>query len=195
MAIDPRNGAVRAMYGGRNFEKRQFNYATDSIRQAGSTMKPFVLAQALNDGVSVKSVFPGPAELIVDGEDFKNYGDTNYGQMTLQDATRLSVNTIYVQLMQQVQPKRVAFAKAHGLAAELGGPGGADRTRSRSRRRPCSSPSWPCRWAGDVTTLQMASASAPGPTAASTRPRTWSRRWSTSTAGCWRTTAGPRAPR
>src|SRR5215213_9482002 len=85
VAIDPRTGAVRAMYGGRNFERRQFNYATDSIRQAGSTMKPFVLAQALNDGVSVKSVFPGPAELIVDGEDFKNYGDTNYGQMTLQD--------------------------------------------------------------------------------------------------------------
>jgi len=160
VAIDPRTGAVRAMYGGRNFEKRQFNYATDSIRQAGSTMKPFVLAQALNDGVSVKSVFPGPAELIVDGEDFKNYGDTNYGQMTLQDATRLSVNTIYVQLMQQVQPKRVAaFAKAHGLAAELGGPGPTDRNPEPLEKAPVLKPVLALSLgSGDVTTLQLASA-------------------------------------
>jgi penicillin-binding protein 1A len=102
VAMDPRTGAVRAMYGGRNFEQRQFNYATNAIRQAGSTMKPFVLARALSDGISVNSVFPGPEELIVDGEDFKNYDDESYGQMTLTDATRLSVNTIYVQLMQQV---------------------------------------------------------------------------------------------
>src|ERR687898_507854 len=102
--------------------KRILNDATNSIRQAGSTMKPFVLAQALSDGYSVNSVYPGPAELIVDGEDFTNYGDTPYGQMTLRDATRLSVNTIYVQLMQLVKPARVAkFAKAHGLAAELAG--------------------------------------------------------------------------
>jgi penicillin-binding protein 1A len=122
VAIDPRTGAVRAMYGGRDFEKRQFNYATNSIRQAGSTMKPFVLARALSDGISVNSVFPGPSQLVVDGQPFENYDNANYGQLTLMDATRMSVNTIYVQLMQQVQPKRVAqLAKAHGLAAELDG--------------------------------------------------------------------------
>ncbi|HEX3213440.1 MAG TPA: transglycosylase domain-containing protein, partial [Actinomycetota bacterium] len=38
VSIDPGNGAVRAMYGGWNFKTRQFNYATNSIRQAGSTM-------------------------------------------------------------------------------------------------------------------------------------------------------------
>src|SRR4029453_10251237 len=48
VAIDPRNGAVRAMYGGRSYKSRQFNYATDAPRQAGSTMKPFALAHALN---------------------------------------------------------------------------------------------------------------------------------------------------
>jgi penicillin-binding protein 1A len=160
VAIDPRTGAVRAMYGGRNFQKRQFNYATDSIRQAGSTMKPFVLAQALNDGISVNSVYPGPAELIVDGEDFKNYDDTNYGQMTLRDATRLSVNTIYVQLMQQVQPKRVAsFSKAHGLAAELGGPGPADKDPRPLEKSPVLKPVLALSLgSGDVTTLQLASA-------------------------------------
>jgi penicillin-binding protein 1A len=160
VAIDPRSGAVRAMYAGGDFGKRQFNYATNAIRQAGSTMKPFVLAQALTDGISVNSVFPGPSELIVDGEDFTNYGDESYGQMTLADATRLSVNTIYVQLMQQVQPKRVAqFARAHGLAAELDGlaePGADPRPlEDPPVLKPVLALSL---GSGSVTTLQLASA-------------------------------------
>jgi penicillin-binding protein 1A len=160
VAIDPRNGAVRAMYGGRSFKSRQFNYATDSIRQAGSTMKPFVLAQALNAGISANTVYPGPAELIVNGEDFKNYGDTNYGLMTLRDATRLSVNTIYVQLMQVVGPDRVAkFARAHGLAAELGGPADPKRDPRPLEKAPVLKPVLALSLgSGDVTTLQLASA-------------------------------------
>ena len=146
------------MYGGWNFKTREWNYATNSIRQAGSTMKPFVLAQALNDGISVNSTYPGPAELIVNGEDFDNYGDTNYGQMTLRDATRLSINTIYVQLMQQVQPGRVAkFAQAHGLAAELGGQPGKDPRPLEDA--PVLEPVLALSLgSGDVTTLQLASA-------------------------------------
>ena len=160
VAIDPRTGAVRAMYGGRSFKSRQFNYATDSVRQAGSTMKPFVLAQALNAGISANTVYPGPAELIVNGEDFKNYGDTNYGPMTLRDATRLSVNTIYVQLMQVVGPERVAkFARAHGLAAELGGPADPKRDPRPLENAPVLKPVLALSLgSGDVTTLQLASA-------------------------------------
>jgi penicillin-binding protein 1A len=158
VSIDPRNGAVRAMYGGWNFKTRQFNYATNSIRQAGSTMKPFVLAQALNAGISVNTPYPGPAELIVNGEDFRNYGDTNYGMMTLRDATRLSVNTVYVQLMQLVGPDRVAkFAKAHGLAAELGGQPVKDPRPLEDA--PVLKPVLALSLgSGDVTTLQLASA-------------------------------------
>jgi penicillin-binding protein 1A len=160
VAIDPRNGAVRAMYGGRSYKSRQFNYATNAIRQAGSTMKPFVLAQALNAGVSVNTVYPGPAELIVDGEDFHNYGDASYGPMTLRDATRLSVNTIYVQLMQLVGPDRVAkFAKAHGLAAELGGPPKPGRDPRPLEDAPVLKPVLALSLgSGSVTTLQLASA-------------------------------------
>jgi penicillin-binding protein 1A len=160
VAIDPRTGAVRAMYGGRNFEERQFNYATNAIREAGSTMKPFVLAQALTDGISVNSVFPGPAELIVDGEDFKNYDDTGYGPLTLTDATRLSVNTVYVQLMQQVQPERVArFARAHGLAAELNGGAEPDADPRPLEDAPVLKPVLALSLgSGSTTTLQLASA-------------------------------------
>src|SRR5215218_8028278 len=160
VAIDPRNGAVRAMYGGRSYRSRQFNYATDALRQAGSTMKPFVLAQALTDGISINTNYPGPAELIVNGEDFHNYGDTPYGMLNLRDATRLSVNTVYVQLMQAVGPDRVVkFARAHGLEAELDGRAGTDRDPRPLEAPPLLKPVLSqSLGSGSVTTLQLASA-------------------------------------
>jgi penicillin-binding protein 1A len=162
VAIDPKSGAVRAMYGGGNYAQRQWNYATDSIRQAGSTMKPFVLAQALADGISVQSSFDGPAELEVRGRKYSNYDDTNYGWMNLQEATRLSVNTVYVQLMDKLQdgPKRVAeLAKRHGLAAELNLGTPVKPGASPLEKRPVLRPYLPLALgSGDVTTLQLASA-------------------------------------
>ena len=162
VAIDPRNGAVRAMYGGSNYAKRQWNYATDSIRQAGSTMKPFVLAQALADGISVQSSFDGPAEIELRGRKYHNYDDTGYGWMNLQEATRLSVNTVYVQLMDKLQngPERVAeLAKRHGLTAELNLGTPVKPGKSPLEKRPVLRPYLPLALgSGDVTTLQLASA-------------------------------------
>jgi penicillin-binding protein 1A len=162
VAIDPRNGAVRAMYGGKDYKTRQWNYATDSIRQAGSTMKPFVLAQALADGISIESSFDGPAELEVKGRKYHNYDDTNFGWMTLQEATRLSVNTVYIQLMDKLQdgPQRVAaLAKRHGLTAELNLGTAVKPGKSPLERRPVLRPYLPLALgSGDVTTLQLASA-------------------------------------
>jgi penicillin-binding protein 1A len=160
VAIDPTTGAVRAMYGGSNYARRQLNYATDSIRQAGSTMKPFVLAQALVDGWSVQSAFEGPAEYEVNGKKYANYDDVNYGWMTLMEATKLSVNTIYIQLMEKVKPERVAsLAKKHGLAAELDKGTGVKPGKSPLEKVPVMEPYLPLALgSGDVTTLQLASA-------------------------------------
>jgi membrane peptidoglycan carboxypeptidase len=108
VAIDPKTGAVRAMYGGSNQANQPFDYATDALRQAGSTMKPFVLEEALNEGYSVNSVFRGPNKLTVQGEEYSNFGRENYGDITLMDATRQSVNTVYVQLAEKVGPRKVA---------------------------------------------------------------------------------------
>lgn len=120
VAIDPKTGAVRAMYGGSNQAKEPFDYATDALRQAGSTMKPFVLEQALNEGISVNSVFPGPHELRVADEDYTNFGEENYGDITLMDATKHSVNTVYVQLAEKVGPRKVAeLSLRTGLADVL----------------------------------------------------------------------------
>jgi penicillin-binding protein 1A len=160
VAIDPATGAVRAMYGGSNYARRQLNYATDSIRQAGSTMKPFVLAQALVDGWSVQSAFEGPAEYEVNGKTYANYDDVNYGWMTLMQATKLSVNTVYIQLMEKVKPDRVAgLAKRHGLAAELDKGTGVKPGKSPLEKVPVMKPYLPLALgSGDVTTLQLASA-------------------------------------
>jgi penicillin-binding protein 1A len=76
------------------------------------------------------------------------------------DATRLSVNTIYVQLTQQVEPKRVAqFAKAHGLAAELDGSTRPGHDPRPLEDAPVLKPVLALSLgSGSVTTLQLASA-------------------------------------
>src|SRR5687768_3349308 len=50
IAMDPRNGAIRAMIGGRDFDDSKFNRATQALRQPGSTFKPLVYAAAIRNG-------------------------------------------------------------------------------------------------------------------------------------------------
>ena len=54
VAVKPGDGAVFAMYGGADYQKRQISSATDAIMQAGSTFKPFALIAALQQGISTK---------------------------------------------------------------------------------------------------------------------------------------------
>lgn len=56
VAIDPRTGGVRAMVGGRDFQKSQFNRATQARRQPGSTFKPFVWLAALDSGLTAATI-------------------------------------------------------------------------------------------------------------------------------------------
>ena len=56
VAIDPRTGGIRAMVGGRDFQKSQFNRATQAKRQPGSTFKPFVWLAALDSGLTAATV-------------------------------------------------------------------------------------------------------------------------------------------
>jgi penicillin-binding protein 1A len=120
VAIDPKTGAVRAMYGGRDYRVQKYNLATDSMRQAGSTMKPFVLEQWLNDGFSVKSAFKGPAEIVVDGQKISNFDDREYGWVDLLQATKNSINTVYMQLIEKADPGKVAdLAMRTGVGATL----------------------------------------------------------------------------
>ena len=150
VAIEPQTGAVRAMYGGSSYRVQQYNLATDSMRQAGSTMKPFVLQQWLNDGFSVKSAFKGPAKIVVDGQPIHNFGDQEFGWVDLLQATRDSINTVYMQLIEKAGPAKVAdLAMRTGMGATL----------SSSEHRPTLGrlPSLAL-GAREVSTLQLAAA-------------------------------------
>jgi penicillin-binding protein 1A len=124
VAIDPRTGAVRAMQtyipDGRQMK---FNLATQSTRQAGSSFKPFVLATAVDQGISVYTGFNGPPSLTINDPacadngvlwNPHNYADETAGYMNLLDATAHSVNTIFAQLVDVVGPKNVV-TEAHKL--------------------------------------------------------------------------------
>jgi penicillin-binding protein 1A len=149
VAIEAKTGAVRAMYGGRDFARRQFNYATDAQRQAGSTMKPLVLGQALADGISIYSNFDGDRCLVAGDRKLCNYGEKSYGTVSLLTATKLSINTVYLRLIDQVGPAAVAT-----LARRCG----IETTLTSSERLP-ELPEHPslALGAGTVSTLQLTS--------------------------------------
>jgi membrane peptidoglycan carboxypeptidase len=119
VAIDPRNGAIRAMYGGKNFAVSKVNLATGdggSGRQAGSAFKPFTLAAAMEQGYSLDSRWYGPSPITIqdpecytDGApwELSNASDSESGTFTLLSATTHSVNTVYAQVASAVTPKAI----------------------------------------------------------------------------------------
>ncbi len=117
VAVDPRDGRVLAMVGGENYRKSQFNLAVQGERQPGSSFKPFVLAAALEQGISPTTVFEsGPVTISLGDRDWyvRNYEGSNLGPIDLTNATIVSDNTVYAQLTRLVQPKSVARV-AHDL--------------------------------------------------------------------------------
>ncbi len=97
--IDVRNGGVLAMSGGRSYSADPYNYAMYASRPPGSTMKAFVLADAVNHDVSVNSVFAAPASIKVDGPPI--YDHTHKAapgcKLTLADALAASNNVVYTE--------------------------------------------------------------------------------------------------
>src|SRR5919106_2702379 len=106
VALDPRDGRVLAMVGGRSFRKSQFNLAVQGERQSGSAFKPFVLAAALTQGISPDTVFTSKPTVINLGDklwSISNYEGSYLGSIDLREATTHSDNTVYAQLTAQVR--------------------------------------------------------------------------------------------
>lgn len=130
VAIDPRNGHVRAMaVDVPSGQRLQFNLATQGRRQAGSAFKPFTLAAALEHGISLYAYYSGPPELTIPDTRCEtgnqlwlvhNNADETAGTMNLIDATANSVNTIFAQLVSQVGPDAVVrMAHRLGIRSDL----------------------------------------------------------------------------
>ena len=123
VAIDPRTGEVKAMFGGRNFRKSQFNLAAQSRRQPGSAFKPIVLAAAMRDGISPSTELDSkPVEIDAGDRVWKvtNYDKTYLGRVSLARAMVSSDNTVYARLTDLVGPKAIVrTAHALGIRSPL----------------------------------------------------------------------------
>jgi penicillin-binding protein 1A len=113
------DGAVSAMIGGVDYSESVFNRATQAHRQPGSAFKPFVYLAALESGISPWDTREDePVD--INGYKPTNFGNEYYGTLTLSDALAHSVNTITVNLAQEVGvPSVIAAARRCGITSPL----------------------------------------------------------------------------
>ncbi|MFI8085152.1 transglycosylase domain-containing protein [Kitasatospora sp. NPDC086009] len=135
VSVDPRTGAVVALYGGVDYTKHYVDNATRRDYQAGSTFKAIALAAALENGAKTQSGQTVTPRTVYDGTSGRkvrggkgtpyappNEGDKSYGQVTLQQATDWSVNSVFAQLAQDTGLQKVRdTAVALGLPSNTPG--------------------------------------------------------------------------
>jgi penicillin-binding protein 1A len=126
VSVDPANGQIRAMVGGLDFKKHQFNLAYQSRRQPGSAMKPFVLAAAVEQGADPATTYyvSHPLHITFPNGgppwDVRTFDGTAYGPSNLIQATLRSDNTVYAQLVLDVGAKNVVrLAHKMGITSPL----------------------------------------------------------------------------
>ncbi|TCJ17233.1 penicillin-binding protein 1A [Parasulfuritortus cantonensis] len=118
VAISPDTGAIRALVGGFDFARNQFNHVTQAWRQPGSSFKPFIYSAALERGITPATVFDD-APLEVDpaqtGDQLwepKNYDGETDGPVTVRTGLIKSKNLVAIRVLQATG---VEFAQAHAL--------------------------------------------------------------------------------
>jgi len=125
LAIDNHTGQIRAMVGGYDFERSQFNRAVQALRQVGSAFKPFVYAAAIDRGYTPVSIIMDLPRSFSAGPDQPPYTPENYdrryeGPITLRHALEQSRNVPAVVLMAELGPETVtAYARRFGITSPL----------------------------------------------------------------------------
>ncbi|MEC4894316.1 MAG: PBP1A family penicillin-binding protein, partial [Oscillatoria sp. PMC 1050.18] len=120
VAIDPRNGGIKAMVGGSDFSKNQYNRVTQAQRQPGSTFKTFVYATAIAAGFSPNQGFMN-AKYVVDDYKPENYNKYYTDSWTsMREALIQSINVIAVRALVDVgwEPT-IEVAKKMGIESKL----------------------------------------------------------------------------
>ena len=124
IALDPQTGAIKAMIGGYDFKKSQYNRAIQARRNPGSAFKPIIYAAALDKGLT-------PATLIDDspveypGGSGKSWTPHNYdgiyrGPVTMREALTNSINMVSIKILDAIGvPYAVEYAKKLGITSPL----------------------------------------------------------------------------
>ncbi len=122
VALDPRNGDIRALVGGRR-SKRGFNRAFNARRQPGSAFKPFVYAAAMKAGMTPATLVDDEPVEVAQGRNVwrpSNYDDKYIGTITLSKALQVSSNAAAVRVSQTVGiPNVIQVAKRNGISSPL----------------------------------------------------------------------------
>ena len=125
IALDPRTGDIKAMAGGFDFNRSQFNRAIQAQRQCGSAFKPFIYAAAVEAGRSPSDLLFDEPTVFVDTANSTLYQPENYsrkyrGVVTLRQALEDSINIPTVMLLNQIGFNRtVEFTKRMGISSTL----------------------------------------------------------------------------
>jgi len=127
VSINPKNGAIRAMTAVIPGKKRtQFNLAAQGRRQAGSSFKPFVLTEAIREGINpdattyLSAPFHWQPDPFSEPWDVSTYGGDYSGPSTITQATLRSDNTVYARLTLDVGPEKVVqVAHKMGIKTKL----------------------------------------------------------------------------
>lgn len=119
IVVMDRNGEVKAMVGGADYEKSQFNRATQALRQPGSAFKPFVYLTALQNGYRYNDkILDQPIN--INGWRPLNADRKTYGEVTLMDALTRSLNLATLNLARQIPMRDVIRnAKKMGITTPL----------------------------------------------------------------------------
>lgn len=127
IAIDPQSGAIRAMVGGVDFSRSEYNRAVQAHRQPGSAFKPLIYATAMGQGLSpATQILDAPVVYEQQEEDTiwkpENYSRKFHGMVSLRDALAHSHNLATVRLLDKVGIKNVIeFSRSVGLTSPLQG--------------------------------------------------------------------------
>ena len=124
LALDPRNGAVRVMIGGRDFYDSKFNRAVQALRQPGSTFKPIVYSAAIQNGRPASYIVnDSPLVLNVPGQETwapQNYDLAFMGEIPLRQALYLSRNLAAIRLgMELGEQTVIGEARNFGITTPI----------------------------------------------------------------------------
>ena len=124
VAIDPRDGKVKAMVGGRDFSVSPYNRAIENNRQPGSAFKPFIYLTAIDqfNFNPASTILDSAVTFKFDNQTWSppNFNHKHEGPMTLKSGLSRSVNVVAAKLINEIRPENVvSYAHKMGIISTL----------------------------------------------------------------------------